>query len=376
MTKKEALERLCYVSDHISECVDTQKKAGKKIVGVLPVYAPVELVHAAGLFPVGCWGGEVTLMHAQRFLPPFGCSIMQSVIEMAARGDYKNLDAFLISTPCDTLRCNGQNLKSAAPEIKALYCIAPTNSKSEAGVTYYKKELRRLCSKLEELGGSALSNKAINESIALYNENRLVLQEFSDLTGKYPGAVSAVERHAVLRSRLYMDIQEHTEIVKVINEEIRKHGAQEVDTDKKKLFLAGITAEPGWFLEILDDLGYAVVGDELAQEWRQIATLVPPGLDPLERIARQHQNRSACSLILDGTKSRSHFIAERAKGLRADGVLYCQMKFCDPEEQDFPSVRNAVTAAGIPILNIEIDQNTRAEEQCLTRLQTFLDILR
>ncbi len=37
------------------------KAQGKKVVGVLPYYAPEELVYAAGIVPMGIWGSTTRL---------------------------------------------------------------------------------------------------------------------------------------------------------------------------------------------------------------------------------------------------------------------------------------------------------------------------
>ena len=34
------------------------KAEGKKVIGVLPYYAPEELVYAAGMVPMGIWGSN------------------------------------------------------------------------------------------------------------------------------------------------------------------------------------------------------------------------------------------------------------------------------------------------------------------------------
>ena len=34
------------------------KAQGKKVIGVLPYYAPEELVYAAGMVPMGIWGSN------------------------------------------------------------------------------------------------------------------------------------------------------------------------------------------------------------------------------------------------------------------------------------------------------------------------------
>src|SRR3712207_2452665 len=66
---------------------DFKKETGKGAVGVMPVYAPEELIHAAGFLPVGIWGGQKSISKARTYLPPFACSIMQSVMEMQLEGE-------------------------------------------------------------------------------------------------------------------------------------------------------------------------------------------------------------------------------------------------------------------------------------------------
>ena len=51
------------------------------------------------------------------------------------------------------------------------------------------------------------------------------------------------------------------------------------------------------------------------------------------------------------------------------------MKFCDPEEFDFPVLKEAFDASGVKYLQIEVDQESEAYEQIKTRVQTFAEIL-
>ena len=44
------------VAEHPHRQADAYKAQGKKIIGVLPYYAPEELVYAAGMVPMGIWG--------------------------------------------------------------------------------------------------------------------------------------------------------------------------------------------------------------------------------------------------------------------------------------------------------------------------------
>ncbi len=118
-----------------------------------------------------------------------------------------------------------------------------------------------------------------------------------------------------------------------------------------------------------------VVGDDLAQETRQFRTLVPDGKDALERLARQWSNIEGCSLAYDPDKKRGSMIVDEVKNKDADGVVFCMMKFCDPEEYDYPVVKSDIEASNIPTLYIEIDQQTSNNEQVRTRVQAFTEML-
>ncbi len=368
----ELLKQMIDVTENIGLVVSEKKRAGKKVVGVLPIYAPEELVHAAGMFPVGCWGGAADISMATKYLPPFACSIMQSVMEYAERGVYKDLDALLVSTPCDTLKAISQNLIYACPDQKIIILTYPQNNKMEAGVTFAKSEFAKVKAQLEAIAGTIISDQAINESIEIYNDHRRALMEFSEIIANNPGVISAVNRHYVIKSGFYMEKLEHTKLVRELSELLKE---KTNNWTGKKIVFAGIMAEPNGLLEIFDEFQLAVVGDELAQESRQFRTLVPEGSDPLERLARQWQNREACSVILDSEKKRAKHIATLAKAKQADGVVFCQMKFCDPEEFDYPSIKKACEDAEIPLLHLEIDQLSDSAGQYRTRIQAFHELL-
>lgn len=65
-----------------------QAETGKGAIGIMPIYAPEELVHATGYLPVGLWGGNQPINRARTYLPPFACSVMQQVMELECQGAY------------------------------------------------------------------------------------------------------------------------------------------------------------------------------------------------------------------------------------------------------------------------------------------------
>ena len=51
------------------------------------------------------------------------------------------------------------------------------------------------------------------------------------------------------------------------------------------------------------------------------------------------------------------------------------MKFCDPEEFDYPIMRRIFEENDVRHLYLELDQQMTSFEQIKTRIQTFADLL-
>ena len=64
------------------------RKTKKEAVGCFPIYTPEEIIYAAGMLPVGMWGGPTDLKRADKYLQSFCCSIMRSNIEYGMKGTY------------------------------------------------------------------------------------------------------------------------------------------------------------------------------------------------------------------------------------------------------------------------------------------------
>ncbi|MDR1834378.1 MAG: 2-hydroxyacyl-CoA dehydratase family protein [Fusobacteriaceae bacterium] len=309
------------------ESIETHKKeTGKGAVGVFPVYAPEELIDAAGYLPVGIWGGQKVISKARALFPPFACSIVQVLTEFMLEGAYDNLDAVLMSMPCDTLKCFTQKWKGKAAPI---IFVHPQNKTLDAANVFLVEEYKLVKEKLEKALNVEISNEAIHKSIEVYNENRQIMRVFADVAALYPQVVDPIVRHNVFKSRWFITKKKHTEYVKGFIEELKKE--KPAPWDGKKVVLTGIMTEPKALLEIFKSEKLAVVADDLAQESRQIRVDTPAGSDPLHRLAGWWYNLDGCSLSMNAEKAKGKLFEDLAKKYGADAVIVCMMKFCDPE---------------------------------------------
>lgn len=370
----EIIEKMNYVIENPKSVIEQCKKENKKVVGVFPVYCPEELIYAGGMFPIGIWGGEVELNRSKEYFPAFACSIMQSCLELALNGAYNELSAVIIPGMCDTLICMGQNFKEAVKEVPYIALVHPQNRKLESGIKYLRSEYLNVKENLEKISGNKIEEEDILKSIDIYNEHRKTMREFVDVAAKYPSIITPIIRNTVIKSAFFIDKKEHTSLTKDLMNEVMKN--REDDFKGKRVILSGISVDSKAILKILEENNIAVVGDDLAQETRQFRSDIPKkGTDSLEMLARWWSEFEGCSLAYDPKKLRGNMIVDTAKKYDADGVIFCMMKFCDPEEYDYPYMKKAVDEAGIRNLYIEVDQQMENLEQIRTRIQTFAEIL-
>ena len=338
MSKVEAiLSQLKEVAANPKKAMDDYKaETGKGAVGIMPIYAPEEMVHATGYLPMGIWGAQgKQISKARTYLPAFACSIMQQIMELQCEGAYDGL---------------------------------------EAANQFLVTEYELVKKQLEAYLGVKITNAALENSIAIYNENRAVMREFVKVAADYPQVISAVDRHAVFKARQFMLKEKHTALVKELIEEIKAMPVQ--PWDGKKVVVTGILLEPNQVLEIFDEFKLAIVDDDLAQESRQIRVDVLDGEEgPLYRMAKAWQQMYGCSVATDTKKGRGKMLMNKVAATGADAVIIAMMKFCDPEEWDYPVMYREFEEKGIKNLMFEVDQELTSFEQVKTRLQSFVEML-
>lgn len=372
---KTILTQMQALVDHPDQVVeDYQKNRKRPVIGCLPEYCPEEIVYAAGMLPIGMWGAKTDITHANIYFPAFACSLVQNALELGMRGAYDKISAVIIPSHCDHLKCLGQDWKAAVPQVHCIPLVHPNNRRIEGAVSYLKSEYARIRHEMEIIGDQPVSEAALADAIGVYNTWRQTMREFARLARDYPHTINPKVRHLIIKSAYFMDKAEHTKLVNALMNELKKQPAE--TWDGKKVVLTGIMAEPDAFLDLFTENGLTIAADDLAQESRQFRVDVPAeGTDALERLARRWNLMSGCPLLIDPEKPRRHMLVDLARESGADGVVACMMKFCDPEEFDFPFYKQTLEEADIPLLHLEMEPTGKSLEQARTRIQGFAEML-
>jgi bcr-type benzoyl-CoA reductase subunit C len=346
----------------------------RKIIGCFPYHAPEEIVHAAGMVPFGIWGqdgGEVKA--AKQYFAPFYCSICQLGLEMGLSGKLDWLSGIIMPTLCDSLRPLSQNFRAAVPHIPFVFLAHPQNRNTKEGIEYTRSIYNGIKKQLEEISGVEISNERLNDSIKIYNKSRAERRRFIELAGLHADVVAPQARSSVLKSAFFMDKAEHTEMLSELNSELEK--LPPVRWNGIKVVTTGIIADSRSLLSIFEENSMAVVADDVAHESRAIRADVPYNDDPITALALQFAGMSCDTLLFDPGKPRIFDIIKKVKEYDAHGVVVLMMQFCDPEEFDYPILKEELEKNNIPHIMISVDQQMRDYAQARTALQTFSELL-
>lgn len=347
--------------------------AGRKVVGVMPYFCPEELVYAAGMLPMGLWGAEMQADASKRYYPAFICSILHTTLEMGLRGELNDLSAIMIPISCDSLKGMGANWQYGIKTVPVINVAYAQNRKIPAGVEFTAKQFRKIRMQLAEIGGQEITDAAVAAAVAVYNDSRAALLEFTELAGAHPELIDAAARSAILKAAYFMDRAEHTVLVKGINAALA--AAAEHIWDGLRMVTTGIIADAPALLKIFTEHKIAIAADQVAHESVGLRYPTPVTDDPLLGMAQRLANIEGCSTLYDPGKVRGQQLVELAGKTKADGVIWVMTKFCDPEEYDFVPVKRMLDKAGIPLLSIEVDQQMGNYEQARSAVQAFVEIL-
>ncbi len=366
------------VAEHPHRQADAYKAQGKKIIGVLPYYAPEELVYAAGMVPMGIWGSNnKNISRAKEYCATFYCTIAQLALEMLLDGTLDVLDGLITPTICDTLRPMSQNFRVAMEgKLPCIFLAHPQNRRPAFGLQFTVDQYMHVKSELEKISGAPITDEALRNAIKVYNKSRAARRKFSKLASEHCDVISAVSRSAVYRASWFMLKDEYTEKLEQLNAELEKLPA--ANWTGKKIVTSGIICDNPKLMQILDDNQIAIAADDVANESRPCLVDAAETGDPMMALAQQFADQDYDVLLYDEHSSenrRADFIVKMVKESGAQGLVLFMQQFCDPEEMEYPYLKKALNAAGIPHIKLGVDQQMRDFGQASTALEGFADVL-
>jgi benzoyl-CoA reductase subunit C len=354
------------------------KHPGGKAIGYFPVYAPVEIIHACGMLPVGLNGAgdQLDIQYADARFGSFICSIVKTTIEMGLTKHLTPLDGLLFSSICDSARNLCFVMKRNCPDIYTDFLHLPHNPNSEAGTEFLASEYARLRTNLEQMTGTRMSERALRDSIEVYNENRRLTRQLYAERARKPHLIRTSELYPLVRAGNFLPVEEHTALLRrTVHELPKREGKQR---DSIRIVIEGSFCEqpPLDLIKIIEEAGCYIVDDDFVLGPRWFTEDVPAQGDPLKSLAAGYINRSVYSSVRhDWRNPRHKQLIEKVRQRNADAVLLLVAKFCEPAYFDYVLFKQELEKEGIPHLLMEFEEKMFTFERMRTEIETFVESL-
>ncbi|MDP7329847.1 MAG: 2-hydroxyacyl-CoA dehydratase [Candidatus Marinimicrobia bacterium] len=361
------------VEDTEVTTVKRWREAGGKVLGHFQVYFPEEIAHAAGMLPVKMFGASVETRIADSRFGSYLCSILKTCLEQVLSGRVE-LDMFVTHPICDAAR-NLAPIWGRNFDYPCQILYLPQNPNSSYSVQYLKEEYERIQGIIEKVAGQKITNDALRNSIAVFNNNRALLRKLYDIKREKPWLVTINEAYTLVAIGGMIPREEHNEILETVIPMIEKRNARKQDRIRV-VFEGGFCEQPP--LDMLRTVGRScyVVDDDLLIGLRYLLEDVDVGDDPLNAMAEAYIHKSTYSPVQhDLRKPKEKMLRDRVSNSGAEAVIITAAKMCEPGLEEQVTYTQELEKDDTPYFVSEFEENMTSFDHLEIQLETFVENL-
>ena len=353
---------------------------GRKAIGYMPVYVPHEIIHAAGMLPVGIFGGgdQIEVIQGDAYYQSYICRIPRSTVELGLNGRLDCLDGMLFPSICDVIRNLSGMWQIMFKDKYVRYVDVPQNYDDSIGGAFYVQEMQQLRDDLGKLRGRPITDAELNASIAVYNENRRAVRDLYAYRAQKPWQAPTSEVYLVLRAGCVLPPEEHTKLIREYLAETEKQ--KRPQRDNARVVLTGSFCEqpPLSLIKSIEMAGCYVVDDDLQliQSW--LLDDVSLEKNPLQALSEAflHRSASTASKYDEKKADKGQFLLHQVKTRGAEGVIFAAASFCDPALLERPMLQGILAKQKIPYTAFKYAENTGQMAPIREQAGTFADSIK
>ncbi len=360
------------------------RQEGKKPMAFFCSYAPEEIMHAAGFTPVRLMGAARSISAADAHLQAYCCSVARTDLDLALEGELDWLEGAVFVQTCDTIMRLSDIWRLNTSFGFHADLSLPVRMGEAASLPFLVKELEGFKRAVEEYAGRPVTMEALQESVAVYNHNRHLMEEVYRLRRERPGLLDGVGGMACAVAGMWMSKEEHNRLLEELLESLGADGgeARAREGAGTPLFVSGSVCSTPDLFTLARELDADFVDDDLCCGHRYYEGRVEldegggDAVGILEAMAERLSGRVNCPAKHSLTEDRADYLIERTRRCGAAGLVFFIQNFCEPHLFDHPFLKQKLKDAGMPSLLLESDLQSFSRGQLRTRLQAFLETIR
>jgi benzoyl-CoA reductase subunit C len=353
---------------------------GRKAIGYMPVYVPREIIHAAGMLPVGILGGgdALEVIQGDAYYQSYICRIPRSTIELGLTGRLNCLDGMLFPSICDVIRNLSGMWQILFKDKYVRYIDVPQNYVDSIGGRFYVQEMQVLREDLGKLRGAPITDAELNASIAVYNDNRAAVRALYAYRATKPWQAPTSEVYLLLRAGMVLPPEEHTTLIREYL--AATDAVPRPKRDNARVVITGAFCEqpPLALIKSIEMSGCYIVDDDLVLVTRWLLDDVPADGNPLEELSKAFLHRSASTAAKYDTtrEEKGVFLLQQVKTRGAEGVIFAAPSFCDPALLERPMLQDVLGKQKVPHTAFKYAENTGQMAPIREQAGTFADSIK
>jgi benzoyl-CoA reductase subunit C len=352
----------------------------RKVIGFMPIYVPRELIHAAGMLPLGIYGGgdQIEVIQGDAYYQSYICRIPRSTIELFLTKRLDFVDGMLFPSICDVIRNLTGMLQLIRPDMYTHYYDMPQNYDDKIGGEFYINELQELRHDFEKITGSEITDAAITNSIIQFNRNRELINKLYGMRSAQPWMVPAAEAYLISRAGMILTVEEHNVMLEEYMQSVAH--TDRIQKDNCRIVVSGMFCEqpPLNLIKSLELSGCYVVDDDFMLVNRWMQQPVSETGDPIEALsdAFLHHSSKTSATYEPVEADKGLYLVDAVRRSGAEGVIFAAPSFCDPALLERPMLQDALNAANIPYIAFKYAENSGQMQPIREQAGTFADSIK
>jgi benzoyl-CoA reductase subunit C len=355
-------------------------KPGRHVIGFMPMYVPREIIHAAGMLPLGIVGGgdQLEVIQGDAYYQSYICRIPRSTIELLLTERLDFVEGMLFPSICDVIRNLSGMWKLLRPEVYAHYFDVPQNYLKNVGGEFYMYELNELRAGLEKISGRKITDEDLRRSIAVYNENRRLTQEVYDFRAKTPWLAPSYEVYLLMRAGFVLPVEEHNQLIVDYMAAARLEDRPRRDNCRVVITGSFCEQPPVNLIKSVEMAGCYIVDDDYLLVNRWFTKDVPLEGDPIENLSDTFLTNSVKmpSCFEPNEDEKGLYLVEAVRKSGAEGVIFAAASFCDPALLERPILQDVLSQHNIPYISFKFAENSGQMQPIREQAGTFADSIK
>ncbi|MDK2937589.1 MAG: hypothetical protein PWP16_32 [Eubacteriaceae bacterium] len=357
----------------------------KPLIGTYCVMVPQELIYAAGGQPIKlCSGSYTAFSIGDDLVPRDACPLIKAVMgyqTMCVMPIYDDCSMMIVPITCDCKKKMAGMLKDL---VNTYSFHIPTSKEDDTDLDQIVNELYELIPALESVTGQSITHKSLSESLDQVGFAQYQMTRFNEFKKNQPALIKGTHAMAVMNASSYMPINDFSEKLYLLNQELAKRKKSKVFVSQKKEPRLMVTGSPIIFPNIkipllIEEMGGSLVADETCMGERSLydpAVVVDQSFDGMMRaLANRYTRPCTCPTFVNNDQ-RIFRIKQMIKDHQVEGVIYHVLRGCLVYDFEYQMLEEELGKLNVPIIRVESDYNEEDIEQLRIRIEAFIELIK